>query len=249
VVVLYFRMGLNSVDVAGETGLKPPHVRQLLYRLRAIWIEKFKVDLTVQPSAPAVPPCRTYTRQEIEGALNAGIITIPKDIPPALHQDDPLWTKPWALVRDTPHIKRSCSNAQPRYDTIDADRAAQLRATGLSWKEVAEKLGNKNVKCVWQAVRNAGLLVPSDKHGPRSKLDGHLAAALEMRHAGHTCREIAEKFGVDYGCVWWAFKKADQKEKGPGSQRGEITQPSPSLQLSHMVPASAQAQSNPNESH
>lgn len=41
VVYLYYRVGLDSVGVAGETGLKPPHVRQLLYRLNELWKEKF----------------------------------------------------------------------------------------------------------------------------------------------------------------------------------------------------------------
>lgn len=41
VVYLYYRVGLDSVGVADETGLKPPHVRQLLYRLNEVWKEKF----------------------------------------------------------------------------------------------------------------------------------------------------------------------------------------------------------------
>lgn len=41
VVYLYYRVGLDSVGVAEETGLKPPHVRQLLWRLNELWKERF----------------------------------------------------------------------------------------------------------------------------------------------------------------------------------------------------------------
>lgn len=35
-VYLYYRLGFDSVEVARELGLKPPHVRQILYRLARI---------------------------------------------------------------------------------------------------------------------------------------------------------------------------------------------------------------------
>lgn len=55
VVYLYYRVGLDSVGVAEETGLKPPHVRQLLYRLNEMWKEKFphvKEETSELPSEP-----------------------------------------------------------------------------------------------------------------------------------------------------------------------------------------------------
>jgi hypothetical protein len=39
VVYLSYRLNYNSVNVAEATGLKPPHVRIILYRLRKIWTE------------------------------------------------------------------------------------------------------------------------------------------------------------------------------------------------------------------
>jgi hypothetical protein len=41
IVYLYYRAGLDSVGVAIELGLKPPHVRQLLWRLWQTWNMKF----------------------------------------------------------------------------------------------------------------------------------------------------------------------------------------------------------------
>jgi hypothetical protein len=37
----YYRLCLDSVGVADQLTLKPPHVQQLLWRLNGIWTEKF----------------------------------------------------------------------------------------------------------------------------------------------------------------------------------------------------------------
>jgi hypothetical protein len=44
VVVLYYRMGLNSVEVGEQVKLRPPHVRMLLSRLHDVWEKRFKLD-------------------------------------------------------------------------------------------------------------------------------------------------------------------------------------------------------------
>lgn len=49
VVYLYYRVGLNSVEVAQRTGLKPPHVRQLLYRMNNIWTSLHPEESTSKP--------------------------------------------------------------------------------------------------------------------------------------------------------------------------------------------------------
>jgi hypothetical protein len=36
VVYFYYRVGMDSVDVSKEVGIKPPHVRQIIYRLNKI---------------------------------------------------------------------------------------------------------------------------------------------------------------------------------------------------------------------
>jgi hypothetical protein len=41
IVYLYYRAGLDSVGVGSELGLKPPHVRQTLWRLHDTWNHKF----------------------------------------------------------------------------------------------------------------------------------------------------------------------------------------------------------------
>jgi hypothetical protein len=47
VVYFYYRVGLNSVGVAEELGLKPPHVRMLVYRMGEI-AEELKKGIKVQ---------------------------------------------------------------------------------------------------------------------------------------------------------------------------------------------------------
>ena len=132
VVVLYYRMRKNSVEVAEELQLKPPHVRMLLFRLHELWNKNFNIDFTVEPAAPEVPPCRSYTREEIDEMLAAGKITIPKDTPKQLAAQ-----------------KNHRAAPQP----IDAQRAAQLRASGMMWKEIATELGCSSAGSVLNAVR------------------------------------------------------------------------------------------------
>jgi hypothetical protein len=43
VVVLYYRCGLNSVEVGEEVRLRPPHVRMILFRLHEVWNKKFNL--------------------------------------------------------------------------------------------------------------------------------------------------------------------------------------------------------------
>jgi len=53
VVYLYYRMGMDSVNVGSTLGLKPPHCRQILYRLHKIWgrrlSSKYTIKETVKP--------------------------------------------------------------------------------------------------------------------------------------------------------------------------------------------------------
>lgn len=57
VVYLFYRLGWDSVGVAEQLGLKPPHVRQVLARLHATWeetleqryVEKKKASPTAEP--------------------------------------------------------------------------------------------------------------------------------------------------------------------------------------------------------
>lgn len=77
IVVHYYRLGKNSVEVGEEIGCKPPHVRVILWRLHQLWNKTFGFEFNLEPAAPAVPACRSYTRKEIKEALATRKISIP----------------------------------------------------------------------------------------------------------------------------------------------------------------------------
>lgn len=113
IVILYYRLGLSSTEVGEEIGCKPPHVRVILWRLHQIWDNTFGIEFNVEAARPAVPPCRSYTRQEIKKALAAGKITIPKG---DISLKPTLPPTPWA-----PSLPGEASTA----------RRARLKAAGL----------------------------------------------------------------------------------------------------------------------
>jgi hypothetical protein len=53
---LYFRAGYASTEVAKALGIKPPMVRQLIWRMGRVWRRKFNPDGTLKPVAPAQLP-------------------------------------------------------------------------------------------------------------------------------------------------------------------------------------------------
>jgi hypothetical protein len=54
IVYLYYRVGMDSVGVGAQLHLKPPHVRQLLWRLNETWKERFGEEVrATPPKAPA----------------------------------------------------------------------------------------------------------------------------------------------------------------------------------------------------
>lgn len=53
VAYLYFSVGYSSVEVGERLGIKPPHVRELLWRMRRVWAEKFNEDGTQKPCTVA----------------------------------------------------------------------------------------------------------------------------------------------------------------------------------------------------
>lgn len=72
IVYLYYRAGLDSVGVGEELDLKPPHVRQLLWRLNQTWKEKFKRhhDRPETQAAKAVEPLWEFLKAELGGIAN-----------------------------------------------------------------------------------------------------------------------------------------------------------------------------------
>jgi len=55
VIHLYYSVGLDSVGVGLELGLKPPHIRQILWRLNREWERMHGVKYEPKPRAPKPP--------------------------------------------------------------------------------------------------------------------------------------------------------------------------------------------------
>jgi hypothetical protein len=63
VVYLYFRAEMNSVGVAAETGIKPPAVRVILWKLDQLWKKEF------ENPGPPVLLCGSCKRSKAQGGL------------------------------------------------------------------------------------------------------------------------------------------------------------------------------------
>ena len=103
VVYRYYRIGEDSVGVSQALGIKPPHVRQILWRLRREW-ERLQ--------------------------------------------------RPQVVKVTNPHY------------IVDAARAAQLRAQGLTYAAIGKELGSSNVVA---ALKHAGLWIPVPSPLDRAK--------------------------------------------------------------------------------
>ncbi len=55
VVFYYFRCGLDSVGTAKQLGIKPPHARQIVWRLRQTWakLERWRLEPNLRPTPKA----------------------------------------------------------------------------------------------------------------------------------------------------------------------------------------------------
>jgi hypothetical protein len=60
VAYFFFRLGHDSVAVGKQLGAKPPHVRQIVWRLRQTWakLERWRLDPTTRPVAKQPKPKR-----------------------------------------------------------------------------------------------------------------------------------------------------------------------------------------------
>jgi hypothetical protein len=60
VAYFYFRLGMASVSVGKQLGAKPPHIRQVVWRLRQTWakLERWRQDPTARPVAKQPKPKR-----------------------------------------------------------------------------------------------------------------------------------------------------------------------------------------------
>lgn len=155
IVYLYYRSGLDSVGVGAELDIKPPLVRQTLYKLHLTWkrLEGWLNDPSTRPvrklKSPVPQPEPEYTDSEAADAY-AEIVCQVEAVEAAAK------AKPRELRKHGP--KR----------TIDVQKAAELRSQGLWYSEIAKQLGC-SAGALWQALLRDGLLVRTKRFAPRAK--------------------------------------------------------------------------------
>jgi hypothetical protein len=138
---LYHRLHLDSVGVAAELGIKPPHVRATLWRLNEIWKTKFKDNAVLVPK-PACPPVRVWTKEGVANWAAAHPIPAPVDPMPkwlaqmAIEDPNMDWRrkKPKAPA-PRPFRARRCVRS------FDYDEAVRMIEAGLSFRKTAKQLG------------------------------------------------------------------------------------------------------------
>lgn len=133
VVFFYFRCGQDSVAVGKQLGVKPPHVRQIVWRLRQTWarLEKWRLD----PSTRPVPK-------------------LPKPVEPK-----PIRTpKP---IEPKPERKPRTRGPQSKLSQLDVERGAILWSQGTA-ANAAKELGVSR-SVLRKALKRAGLYQPRVK--------------------------------------------------------------------------------------
>ena len=150
VIYRYYRLGESSVGVAHALGIKPPAVRQTLWRLRREWARMHNPAPPKPPKPPRQPkPPRPATPRRILDVTLAATL---------LADGLTLQATAARVGYDQTTVRRTLKRAglwvARRRGQIDVKRAASLRASGLTYREINKELGCKHVVT---SLRNAGL--------------------------------------------------------------------------------------------
>jgi len=175
---LYHRLRLDSVGVAAELGIKPPHVRSILWKLNEVFKSKFNEDGSLKPSDRPIAwdvnlaflwrlSGLTYAQAAeklgVATSTLAGFFQAKGIVVPKFRPGKPV--KPprvVALREKKPKVVRIPKPKPPRRERfrVDVGKAAELRKAGMFWKDIAKVLGARNADVVYCAVKRAGLWVP-----------------------------------------------------------------------------------------
>lgn len=159
IVYLYHRLNLDSVGVADQLTLKPPHVRQLLWRLNGIWTEKFGGEAVPRRKIKRWGPFDHQRAAELR-LTGMPYTEIARQLNARPHAVKGVLDK--MGIKAPPKPQRVKVEHKPMH-RIDTKRAAELRATGMTWREVADAIGNKHSGAILSAMKRAGLFIRSNK--------------------------------------------------------------------------------------
>lgn len=171
----YYRCGLSSVATATALGIKPPHVRQILWKLSRTW-ERMQ--------AGRVVTCRVSI--DIEQALELRLQGMEyKEIAKRLGVSG-------AAVWHKLH--------EPR--PLDPALAARFLTEGRGWLFVMTYFGHDCRNNIRHAIARAGLTIPPVKAKRQSKL---AQPARKLREAGLTYKAIAKRLGCSEMGAYYAL--------------------------------------------
>jgi hypothetical protein len=174
-VFLYHRCKFDSVGVGTELGLKPPHVRQILWRMNQVWKKRFNEDGTLKPFTPhwnarvigvvhkAQKPMKWSPQEAIFLRIfGMSFLEIGERL-------GVCGAAVWMFFKEHGIVVPVIERTKPprkhsgKARTIDTKRAAELHATGLTWSQIAKEVGAACGEGVLAAVKRDGLWVPTWK--------------------------------------------------------------------------------------
>jgi hypothetical protein len=180
VVHLYFSVGLDSVGVGTELGLKPPHVRMLLLRMHEAWA---RMNIWRGPRM-CINVLRDWVAPAKEERAHA-----PKEkpaTPPKIHR-----------VRTSEPPKA----AYIRIRKIDVAIAAQMRDAGKTYEEIGQFFGAHQTS-IHGALKKAGMW---KRPAPRFKIDVDLLTRLF--HESRSTTEMGNVLGIPIEMVRYYLRR------------------------------------------
>jgi transposase len=222
VCYLYHRCKLDSVGVGEELRIKPPHCRQILWRMEQIWKKRFNEDGTLKPPAPPrsarppvvkppAPPRESKLTWSLPEAVLLRLFGCSfEEIGARLGVS--FTTVYMAFKRYEIVVERPKAIAKPRKARLrkwDINEARALLNIGFSVPEIASALG----------VTKPAIYIVFRKLGLTRKPSVDWEKAFELRKGGMTFREIAAQLGVSIDRVFDACKKKEITPRKSKSSR------------------------------
>jgi DNA-binding CsgD family transcriptional regulator len=211
VVYNYYHLRLDSVGAATAIGMRPPFVRQVLFRLNKIWEVVQEIRTGERKLMPWKPRAATRRQQAAQRAV-------------ALHGAGMTWEEAAKKLGYSSFgglrkllIEQGLYEPNPKHPGWDGKRiidyaaVMRLRAQGVTYKAIAEQLGFTEV-AVWQAIRRGKQGTPACERTSYRTIDPE--KVLQLRAQGLTHKEISKQLGCSIAgsnaVVWRMRKRASQ---------------------------------------
>jgi hypothetical protein len=204
-VYYYYRLGMDSVGAGKALLVKPPHIRQIIWRLRQTWarLEQWRLDPSTRPvpkapkpkaePKPKRPPVDIQRAVELL-AQRHNFAVVARQLGTSRCRLRLALAKA-GVCPLRPRAEKERLTRRPKIDVL---RVVALRSAGLSVAAIADQLGFTRA-----GIRLAVRRTPLKEVFPRTRMtpvkDFDSAKAVELYKAGHTVRQIAVALGYPVG--------------------------------------------------